>query len=125
MPKIERMGMDGVGRQVVVSNKDVTWPNGLTIDYTSDRIFWVDGKRNYIGSSDLDGSKMVVVATNIQHPFGLTVFEDFVYWTNYRGRKVFRANKFTGEDKFEFQDGFFSPMDIQVDHPLAQQIGMC
>ncbi len=116
--------MDGQQRGVIVSSENLGWPNGLAVDFASDRIFWVDGKKSYIGSANLDGSNMVTVASNIEHPFGLTVFEDYVYWTNYKGRQVFRANKFTGKEKYEFQDGFFSPMDIQVYHPVAQEQGL-
>ena len=115
--------MDGLKRQVVIDSSQLTWPNGLTIDYTSDRIFWADSKRDYIGSSNLDGSNIIAVAKNIPNPYGLAVFEDNIYWTNYRGGQVFRANKFTGSNRLEYQDGFYSPMDLQIVHPLLQNIG--
>ena len=115
--------MDGLQRQVVIDSSHLTWPNGLTIDFSSDRIFWTDSKRNYIGSSNLDGSHIVIVASDIHNPYGITVFEDSVYWTNYKGGQIFRANKFTGSNKREYQDGFFAPMDLQIVHPLLQKIG--
>ena len=115
--------MDGLERHVVVDSSQLTWPNGLTIDYTSDRIFWADTKRNYIGSSNLEGADMVIFAESIQSPYGLTVFEDSIYWTNYRGGQVFRANKFTGSNRHEYRDEFFSPMDLQIVHPLLQGAG--
>ncbi len=55
VPKIERAGMDGSHRQTVVA-ESVRWPNGVTIDLTQDRIYWIDAKLNLVGSADLDGA---------------------------------------------------------------------
>ena len=116
--------MDGLERQVVIdSSSRLSWPNGLTIDYSSDRIFWADSKEDYIGSSNLDGSHIVIVADHIQNPYGIAVFEDSVYWSNYKGGQIFRANKFTGSNKHEYQDGFFEPKDLQIVHALLQKNG--
>ena len=123
MPRIERISMDGQHRQAIVTSEHLTWPNGLAVDYVADRIFWTDSRRNYIGSSDLDGSDVVVAVKDIYNPYGLTVFEDFVYWTNFIRSQVFRANKFTGANKYEYQEAFFSPMDVQIYHPLIQKTG--
>lgn len=38
-PRIERSDMDGSNRIILVT-EDVVWPNGLTIDYTVDHIYW-------------------------------------------------------------------------------------
>ena len=40
-PKIERVGMDGTKRETLVS-KNMTFPNGLTIDHATRRIYWTD-----------------------------------------------------------------------------------
>jgi hypothetical protein len=39
--KIERANMDGTGRVVWVDT-NIQWPNGLSTDYTADRIYWCD-----------------------------------------------------------------------------------
>ena len=54
-PRIERAGMDGSHRSVIV-DKSVRWPNGIALDLASDRIYWVDAKLNLVGSADLDGA---------------------------------------------------------------------
>lgn len=54
-PKIERSFMDGSGRTVVVKD-GVFWPNGLAIDYPSNRIYWADAKHHVIESCSYDGS---------------------------------------------------------------------
>ena len=36
----------------------VQWPNGISVDFVSDRIYWVDARTDYIASANLDGSDM-------------------------------------------------------------------
>lgn len=47
--------MDGTNRMSIVT-ESVFWPNGLTVDYTADRIYWADAKHHVIESAKLDGS---------------------------------------------------------------------
>lgn len=46
---IARMGLDGsnFSRIVLYENK-LVWPNALTIDYFSNKIFWADAHLDYI-----------------------------------------------------------------------------
>lgn len=99
-PKIERAGMDGSHRTAIVT-RDVKWPNGLTLDLVKERVYWADAKLNMISSCNYDGSKRNVVLFSIdalRHPFSLTTFEDWMYWTDWDKETIFRANKFDGRD---------------------------
>ena len=53
-PKIEKAGMDGRDR-VVLLRKNLTWPNGLAIDYEKNRLYWTDAGSKVIESSTLEG----------------------------------------------------------------------
>lgn len=55
VPKIERAGMDGSNRFVII-NTEIYWPNGLTLDYEERKLYWADAKLNFIHKSDLDGT---------------------------------------------------------------------
>ena len=65
-PKIERAGMDASGRQVIISSS-LTWPNGLAIDYGSQRLYWADAGMKTIEFAGLDGSKRKVRVV-LRHP---------------------------------------------------------
>ncbi len=52
--KIERAGMDGLDRTIIVRT-NLTWPNGLALDYDELRLYWVDAYTKKIEYSDLDG----------------------------------------------------------------------
>ena len=99
-PKIERAGMDGSHRQVIVSY-EMKWPNGLTLDLVLKKIYWADAKMNTISSCNFDGTnrRIILFSQNyLQHPFSITTFEDLVYWTDWDKKAVYKANKFTGKD---------------------------
>lgn len=98
--KIERAGMDGSHRQAIVTY-EVKWPNGLTLDLVKKRVYWVDAKLNSISSCNYNGGERRLVLSNteyLKHPFSITTFEDWLYWTDWDKSAVYRANKFTGAD---------------------------
>lgn len=55
VPKIERAGMDGSSRFIII-NTEIYWPNGLTLDYQEQKLYWADAKLNFIHKSNLDGT---------------------------------------------------------------------
>ena len=59
MAKIERSGMDGSRREVVVSD-DLVWPNSLAIDYQRHRLYWTDPALQRIDTALLDGTQRTV-----------------------------------------------------------------
>ncbi|XP_062714840.1 low-density lipoprotein receptor isoform X4 [Aedes albopictus] len=126
-PRIERAGMDGTHRQVIVTY-EVKWPNGITLDLVRKRVYWVDAKLNTISSCDYDGSQRTVVlysADFLRHPFSITTFEDYVYWTDWDKEAVFKANKFNGKDiePVTAMHMLQHPMTIHVYHPYRQPDG--
>lgn len=99
-PRIERAGMDGSHRQIIINN-NIKWANGLTLDLVLNRIYWVDAKLNIISSCNYDGSDRRVILYSsefLRHPFSITTFEDYVYWTDWDKAAVFKANKFNGSE---------------------------
>lgn len=53
-PRLESAAMDGTMRRSVASQK-LQWPNGLTIDYTRNHVYWADAKYHIIEKVNLDG----------------------------------------------------------------------
>ncbi len=58
--QIERSGMDGSDRKVVVS-RGLERPVSLTVDILTDRLYWTDEKLRCIGSATLDGENIRVI----------------------------------------------------------------
>uniref|UniRef100_A0A3B4FEE2 Low-density lipoprotein receptor-related protein 2 n=1 Tax=Pundamilia nyererei TaxID=303518 RepID=A0A3B4FEE2_9CICH len=119
---IGRVGMDGTNKSAIITTK-IEWPNGITIDYTNDRLYWSDAHLNYIEYSDLDGQhRHTVYDGDLPHPFALTVFEDTVYWTDWNTRTVEKGNKYDGSGRQVLVNTTHRPFDIHVYHPYRQPI---
>ena len=41
------MNGDPKSRQIIVSD-DIYWPNGVTVDYDAEKVYWIDGKLLFI-----------------------------------------------------------------------------
>lgn len=101
-PQIATSGMDGSKPKSLVK-KDVEWPNGLTLDTSNDRLYWVDAKSMRIESIRLDGSdRQVILKEAVKHPFSIAVFEDTLYWSDWTNVQIERCNKFTGKNHTSF-----------------------
>ncbi|XP_040532597.1 low-density lipoprotein receptor-related protein 2 isoform X11 [Gallus gallus] len=117
---IGRAGMDGKEKMVIISTK-LEWPNGLTIDYTNDKLYWADAHLNYIEYSDLDGHhRHTVYDGTLPHPFAITIFEDTIYWTDWNTRTVEKGNKYDGSGRTVLVNTTHRPFDIHVYHPYRQ-----
>ena len=71
-PAIEQAYLDGSHREALVT-ENIRWPNGLCVDFSTNRIYWADAKLDRIETADLDGGNRVQLVTNLPHPFGLAV----------------------------------------------------
>uniref|UniRef100_A0A8B9LF33 LDL receptor related protein 8 n=1 Tax=Astyanax mexicanus TaxID=7994 RepID=A0A8B9LF33_ASTMX len=126
-PKIEKAGMNGVDRQVLVS-EGIEWPNGITLDVVGKRLYWVDSKLHLISSVDFNGAqRRVILSSNerLGHPYALAVFEDRVYWTDREKEAVYSANRLSGLDVTSLAEHLNDPHDIVVFHELSQPQGFC
>nr|QJD20828.1 vitellogenin receptor [Liposcelis entomophila] len=97
-PMIAMSGMDGSNPRPFLSDK-IHWPNGLALDISNDRLYWVDAKALKIETVALDGSdRRTILEKSVTHPFSIAVFEDMLYWSDWRGREIQMCNKFTGKN---------------------------
>lgn len=96
MPSVSRANLDGTDIRVLFNKPLVVWPNGITIDYIAERIYWVDASKDYICSSDLHGKSFQKIIDNdarVSHPFAVAVYKDLMYWDDWKMNSVFSADK--------------------------------
>uniref|UniRef100_A0A2I3LF72 EGF-like domain-containing protein n=2 Tax=Papio anubis TaxID=9555 RepID=A0A2I3LF72_PAPAN len=119
--KLERSGMDGSDRTVLISN-NLGWPNGLTVDKASSQLLWADAHTERIEAADLNGANRHTLVSPVQHPYGLTLLDSHIYWTDWQTRSIHRADKGTGSNVILVRSNLPGLMDIQaVDR--AQPLG--
>ncbi|XP_074659834.1 low-density lipoprotein receptor-related protein 4-like [Tubulanus polymorphus] len=122
-PRIERAYMNGEGREIIV-RKSLLWPNGLTLDYTSKRIYWADAKHHVIECAHLNGTRRkTILSHGLPHPFAITIFEDDLFWTDWKTKSIYKANKFDGHGVEAVKNKLHYPMDIHTLHPQRQPAG--
>lgn len=73
VPHIGRIGMDGTNRSVVIKDR-ITWPNGLTLDFVNDRIYWADAREDYIAFANLDGTHRHIGTVSLFLTSSLSVY---------------------------------------------------
>lgn len=66
---------------------------------------------------------LAVLSQDIPHIFALTLFEDFIYWTDWETKSINRAHKTTGSNKTLLISTLHRPMDIHIYHPYRQPDG--
>ena len=115
--------MDGSGRQSIVTG-NLAWPNGLTIDQATNRLYWVDAKLDTIEMTDLNGaSRQVLLSSADQiHPFGLALYESMLYWTDWNKKSILRYNLTSAKHETVIPD-LQQPMDIHVYDPSLSFTG--
>ncbi|XP_055796432.1 low-density lipoprotein receptor-related protein 5-like isoform X1 [Salvelinus fontinalis] len=117
-PRIARAHMDGSNIMTLVDK--VGRANGLTIDYIDQRLYWTDLDTCMIESTNMQGLQREIVADDLPHPFGLTQYRDYIYWTDWNLRSIERADKRSGLNRTMVQGHLEYVMDILVFHSSRQ-----
>ncbi|XP_042228900.1 sortilin-related receptor-like isoform X2 [Homarus americanus] len=98
-PKVARAFLDGTNLITLFGIGTVGWPNGITIDFQSERIFFADAKLDYIASADLDGRYMRKIISNsdkVMQPFALGIYKSTLFWDDWNVDQVLQADKESG-----------------------------
>ena len=73
-----------------------------------------------IESSNLVGKDRQQVVRELPHPFGLTQYQDYIYWTDWEDKSIEKANKSTGMNRTRVHGELDYIMDISVFHTSRQ-----
>jgi len=134
--RIERCNMDGTQRKVLQNQhitRVVSWANGITLDYVRHKVIWIDaGSSNVIQHGprveemNYDGSNRRIVKRLLPlnaKPWSITMFEDWIYWTDSNVEALLKANRLNASDSEHVRTGLSVPMAVKVVHPLRQPVG--
>uniref|UniRef100_A0A8C9RYI1 Si:dkey-88l16.3 n=1 Tax=Scleropages formosus TaxID=113540 RepID=A0A8C9RYI1_SCLFO len=120
MPQIERSGLDGSERKILLNN-GVNWPGGLTVDVLDERIYWTDEKLKCIGSISLDGGDIMLLQLfETPSPFSVGVFSDRMFWSDAKRWTIQSAHKKTGKDRKVVLKQLWQPFGLKIIHALQQ-----
>ncbi|XP_022087296.1 LOW QUALITY PROTEIN: low-density lipoprotein receptor-related protein 2-like [Acanthaster planci] len=128
-PHIGRADLDGGSARWLITD-NIGWVNGLALDYEAGRMYLADAKLNRLESADLDGGNRHVVLdssrfSGLQHPFGLAVYQDTLYWSDWDSGAVNSANKFNGEGAETLFRNIYTPMHLVLTEGYYDAVNLC
>ncbi|XP_037724672.1 low-density lipoprotein receptor-related protein 4 isoform X2 [Drosophila subpulchrella] len=114
--KIERSYLDGSNRTVLITS-GIGFPTGLTIDFSNRRLLWADALEDNIGQVDFNGKRRQTIVPYAPHPFGLTMFDNSIFWTDWYNKSVYRSQRLPRSgfgNPFEVRDALSGALDIRA-----------
>uniref|UniRef100_A0A2K6C6T7 Pro-epidermal growth factor n=1 Tax=Macaca nemestrina TaxID=9545 RepID=A0A2K6C6T7_MACNE len=120
-----RADLDGVEvKSLLETSEKIT---AVSLDVLDKRLFWIqysrEGSNSLICSCDYDGGSVHVSKHPTQHNlFAMSLFGDHVFYSTWKTRTIWIANKHTGKDmvRINLHPSFVPPGELKVVHPLAQ-----
>ncbi|XP_054721215.1 very low-density lipoprotein receptor-like [Uloborus diversus] len=121
---VERAELDGSHRMVIASNGTM-YPSALTVDEVLKLIFWTDFKLNTLFFSDFYGfNRKEILIGEMNYPYSMTIFEDFVYWADWGTDSFMRCEKLTGNNCFQVRNGKARAEYLTMIHKVKQPQGV-
>uniref|UniRef100_A0A0N4ZRM0 Nidogen-like protein n=1 Tax=Parastrongyloides trichosuri TaxID=131310 RepID=A0A0N4ZRM0_PARTI len=101
-PFIGRMNLDGSNNEIFI-NTDIAVPNGITVLPLRHEICWVDAGLQTLSCASIHNPRQRrVVHTQLDYPFGLTVYNDEkFYWTGWKDNKIHSVSIY-GDNREDF-----------------------
>ncbi|XP_076583327.1 low-density lipoprotein receptor-related protein 8-like [Chaetodon auriga] len=122
---IARASLDGGDRMELVTHL-IRHPVALSLDMPRQLLYWVDQGMKSISRVNLEGRhRKTVVESNgyLDRPFGLAVFEGFVYWSEEVTHSICRANKHNGRNLQVLLSNATSAGGVAIVQPVLQPNG--
>lgn len=117
MPYLAKISMDGDPdtRRMVVSSA-IRFPNAVTIDYTRDYLYWADSYYHKIEKMHVNGGHRTYFLKKelISHPFALTIYDHFIYWSDWRLQGIFRVSSNEAKHDSIVKKPVLHPMSLVV-----------
>lgn len=122
---LHRADLEGMeGKVLLETSEKIT---AVSLDVLEKRLFWIQYNReesnSYICSCDYNGGSVHVSKHLAQHNlFAMSSFGDRIFYSTWRKKTIWIANKHTGRDmvRINLSSSSAPPGGIKVVHPLVQ-----
>ncbi|CAH1985142.1 unnamed protein product [Acanthoscelides obtectus] len=117
---IKKAAMDGRNQIKLITT--VHPATSLALDYDRKRIYWSERYTAGIISADLNGNdQKFLIKENVFEPVGLTLYGDYIYWSDNKTGEIVRANKSDGSSFERIYNKLDGVTDLLVYHPHKQR----
>ncbi|RZC38622.1 Ldl recept a and/or FXa inhibition domain containing protein, partial [Asbolus verrucosus] len=123
-PMLERCRMDGSERKAIVNHK-IVYPYGVTVDFPTKQIYWVDTYLDFVERVDYDGKnrKTIMRGLKVQNLYGVSVFESKLFLSSWYTNDIIELDKSTMKEKIIIQN-ISRPFNVHVYHRQRQPVDM-
>ncbi|KAK7873393.1 hypothetical protein R5R35_000192 [Gryllus longicercus] len=117
--RIERAALDGSQRSELFLKTGRA--RGLTIDYATRQLYWTDSYPAALYMASLDGrNRRELVTQGLEWPYGLTQYQNFIYWSDFKSGNIECVDKMTGLNRTRIHENLNSTTDLLVFHSSRQ-----
>ena len=112
---IYKANLDGSEKVPIISS-NLGFPADITIDPRFKKIYWCDRNNDKIESSDYDGgNRSTLINTESPYYLDLDLVNNKVYWGDFSGGNIFRANLDDGKEIENIVQGLIRTRGVKVD----------
>ena len=115
--------MDG-NAHTILHNTGLQTPYALTIDYTTQTLYWADYALNKLESSNTDGTNRTVLNTNLRNPYALTYFGGKLYWNEWTYNIIYTTRPSSPNTITSLTQLTVDPQDIEIIDETVQFEGI-
>ncbi|XP_074084812.1 pro-epidermal growth factor isoform X2 [Macrotis lagotis] len=122
---INRANLNGTDVKILMQRSQTI--KMISLDIIDQRLFWIQYSNEesefQIGSCNYDGGSVHLLSHFIRyHYFGMSLFLEDMYYSEWNTSSIWRVNKHTGEKivKISLKPSFLPPNEIKVVHQLLQ-----
>ncbi|XP_022648330.1 low-density lipoprotein receptor-related protein 4-like isoform X3 [Varroa destructor] len=118
--RVDRADADGRNHKNLISGK-LGWPHCIAVDKQAGRLVWADAKTHTLESIDLDGKDRKVVLKDLPYPYGVTVWNGRLFWTDWQTRAIHEAS----QPREKLKGNLVSIMDIHYFDLERKETNQC
>lgn len=125
--RIERATLSGDSKKTLVSLGSSWWsrPNGITLDFSANRLYWVDSGTRRIESVDFDGNSRQQFKTLpfSSQPYDIVLYDGVFYYSDTNSQSIDKINKATTQSLGSYT-GLGARLRLAMFSSLQQPKGM-
>lgn len=129
-PRIERATLSGDSKTTLVSFTSLWWssrPNGITLDFSANRLYWVDSLTRRIESVDFNGNnrqRFKTLPFSIR-PYDIVLYSGVFYYSDTSSQSIDKIDKATKQSLGSYTGlGGSNVLRLAMFSPVRQPKGM-
>ena len=125
LPRIERATLSGDSKKTLVSLWWPARPNGITLDFSANRLYWVDSQTGRIESVDFDGNNRQQFKTLpfSSQPYDIVLYDGVFYYSDSNSQSIDKIDKATKQSLGSYT-GLGARLRLAMFSSLRQPKGM-